>query len=65
MTGQKNLLKVIIFTQMNDVSLVHVLDALTDLSHVVDDLGLGHGVAIGRDLLEELAATQAGIDARI
>ena len=48
---------------MDNVSLVHVLDALADLPHVVDDLGLGHGVALGGDPLEELAATEAGIEA--
>ena len=42
---------------MDDVTLVHVLDALADLPHVVDDLGLRHGVALGGDPLEELAAT--------
>lgn len=49
---------------MDDVPLVHVLDALADLPHVVDDLGLRHGVALGgRDLLEQLPARQAGIEA--
>ena len=48
---------------MDDVPLVHVLDALADLSHVVDDLGLRHDVAVGRDLLEEFSARQAGRDA--
>ena len=42
---------------MDDVTLVHVLDALADLPHVVDDLSLRHGVALGGDPLEELAAT--------
>lgn len=44
---------------MNDVLLVHVLDALADLAHVVDDLGLGHDVALGGDALEQLASGQA------
>ena len=50
-------------TQMDDVPLVHVLDPLADLAHVVDDLGLGHGVALGGDPLEELAPREAGIEA--
>ena len=29
-----------LLTQMDDVSLVHVLDAFANLAHVVDDLGL-------------------------
>ena len=48
-------------TQVDDVAFVHVLDALADLAHVVDYLRLGHGVALRRDALEELAAAQAGI----
>lgn len=44
---------------MNNVLLVHVFDALADLSHVINDLRLGHGVAFGRDPLEQLAAGQA------
>ena len=51
-------------TQVNDVPLVHVLDALADLPHVVDDLGLAHGVALTGDLFEQLAPGQAGIVAR-
>ena len=47
-------------TQVNDVPLVHVLDPLADLPHVVDDLRLAHGVALAGDLLEQLAAGQAG-----
>ena len=43
-------------TQMDDVSLVHVLDPLANLSHVVDDLGLGHGVPLGGDPFEQLPA---------
>ena len=43
-------------TQMDDVSLVHVLDAFANLSHVVDDLGLRHGVPLGGDPFEQLPA---------
>ena len=50
-------------TQMDDVSLVHVLDALADLPHVVDDLSLAHGVALGGDPLEQFPARQAGKEA--
>ena len=50
-------------TQMDDVSLVHVLDALADLPHVVDDLSLAHGVALGGDPFEQLPARQAGKEA--
>ena len=52
----------LILTEVDDVPLVHVLDALADLAHVVDDLGLGHDVALRGDLLEELPARQAGTD---
>ena len=45
---------------MNDVSLMHVLDTLTDLSHVVDDLSFTHGVALSSDPLKQLPARQAG-----
>ncbi len=48
-------------TQVNDVPLVHVLDTLAHLPHVVDDLGFGHGVALLGDLFEEFSAGQAGI----
>ena len=41
---------------MDDVPLVHVLHSLADLSHVVDDLGLAHGVALRGDPLEQLSA---------
>ena len=51
-----------LLTQVDDVPLVHVLDALANLSHVVDHLGLGHDVALRGDLLEELPAGQAGTD---
>ena len=54
---------VCLLTQMDDVSLVHVLDALADLPHVVDDLSLAHGVALGGDPLEQLPARQAGKEA--
>lgn len=40
------------FTEVDDVLLVHMLDALTDLSHVIDDFRLGHGVTLSRDPLE-------------
>ena len=50
-----------VWPQVDDVSLVHVLDALADLAHVVDDFSLGHGVAVGGDLLKEFATRQAGI----
>ena len=46
---------------MDDVSLVHVLDAFANLAHVVDHLRLGHCVTLGSDPFEELAARQAGI----
>ena len=49
-------------TKVYNVPLVHVLDALANLSHVVDHLGLGHDVALRGDLLEELPAGQAGTD---
>lgn len=49
-------------TEVDDVPLVHVLDSLADLPHVVDDLRLGHGVALGGDLLEQFPAGQAGRD---
>ena len=45
---------------MYDVPLVHVLDSLADLPHVVDDLSLTHGVALGCDPLKQLPARQAG-----
>ena len=48
-------------TQMDDVSFMHVLDAFTDLSHVVDDFRLWHCVAIGGDLFEQFTPWQAGI----
>ena len=48
---------------MYDVSLVHVLDTLAYLPHVVDDLGLAHGVALGGAPLEQLPARQAGKEA--
>lgn len=44
---------------MNDILLVHMLDSFADLSHVIDDLRFGHGVALGRDPLEQLATGQA------
>lgn len=44
---------------MNNVLLVHMLNALADLPHVIDDFRLGHGVTLGRDPLEQLAAGQA------
>ena len=46
---------------MNNISFVHVLDTLADLSHVIDDLGFGHGIAFSRNLLEKLSAAQARI----
>ena len=52
-------------TQVNDVPLVHVLDPLADLPHVVDDLRLGHGVSLRGDLLEQLPAGQAARGARL
>ena len=42
---------------------MHVLDTLADLPHVVDDLCLAHGVALGGDSLEQLPAGQAGKEA--
>ena len=48
---------------MDDISLVHVFNALADLPHVVDDLRLGHGVALGGDPFEQFSSRQAGIDA--
>lgn len=44
---------------MNDVLLVHVLDSFADLSHVIDDFRLGHGVTLGGDPLEQLTTGQA------
>ena len=57
------MLENILLTQVNDVPLVHVLDALADLPHVVDDLCLAHGVALRGDPLKQLAARQAGKEA--
>jgi hypothetical protein len=37
---------------MNDVSLVHMLDAFANLAHVIDDFGLGHCIAFGCDLFK-------------
>lgn len=37
---------------MDDVLFVHMLDAFTDLPHVINDLCFGHGVTLGRDPLE-------------
>ena len=39
-------------TKMYDVALVHVFNSLTNLSHVIDNLGFGHRVAIGSDLFK-------------
>merc|ERR1719158_1155775 len=41
--------------QMDDVPFMHVFDPLADLSHVVDNLGLRHSVALCCDPLEQLA----------
>lgn len=46
-------------TEMDDVLLVHMLDALADLPHVVDDFCLRHRVTLGRDPFEQFAAGQA------
>lgn len=37
---------------MDNILFVHMLDALTDLSHVIYDLCFGHGVTFGRDPFE-------------
>ena len=37
---------------MDDVPFMHVFDPFADLAHVVDDLGLRHGVALCSDPLE-------------
>ena len=41
-----------IVTKMYNVALVHVFDSLTNLSHVVDNFGFGHGITISGDLFE-------------
>lgn len=46
-------------TQVDNVLLMHVLDAFTYLSHVVDHLSLRHGVALSCDPLKQLATRQA------
>lgn len=51
-------------TKMDDVLLVHVLDAFADLAHVVNDLGFRHDVTLGGDALEQLASRQAAGDNR-
>lgn len=38
---------------MYNVLFVHMFHAFANLSHVVDNLGLGHGVTFCRDSLEE------------
>ena len=48
-------------TQVNDVPLMHVLDSLAHLPHVIDHFSFGHGVTLFSDLLEQLSAGQAGI----
>ena len=48
---------------MYDVPLVHVLDSLADLPHVVDNLGLAHGVSLRGDPLEQFPAGEAGKEA--
>ena len=50
-------------TQVDDVSLMHVLHPLAYLPHVVDHLSLTHGVAFCGDPLEQLPARQAGKEA--
>lgn len=44
---------------MDDVLLMHMLDALADLAHVVDDLSFGHDVTFSGDALEQLSSRQA------
>lgn len=44
---------------MDDVLLVHMLDTLADLPHVIDDFRLGHSITLGRDPLEQFTAGQA------
>lgn len=56
---RKLLLKYQWLTEMNDVFLVHMLDAFADLPHIIDDFRLGHSVTLGRDPLEQFAAGQA------
>ena len=48
-------------TQVNYVSFVHMLHALADLAHVVDDLRFAHRVAFCRDALEEFSPRETGI----
>lgn len=38
---------------MYNVLFVHMFHAFANLSHVVDNFGLGHGVTFCRDSLEE------------
>ena len=48
---------------MNDVSFMHMFYPLTYLPHIVDDLCLTHGVALGSDPLKEFPSGQAGKEA--
>ena len=49
-------------TQMENIVLVHVLDGLADLSHVVDNLCLGHSIPFGRNPFKQLSTRQELID---
>lgn len=48
-----------ILTQVDNILFMHVLDAFTDLSHIVDHLGLRHGVALSSDPLKQFSSRQA------
>lgn len=39
-------------TEMDDVLLVHMLDALTNLPHIINDFRLGHSITLSRNSLE-------------
>lgn len=44
---------------MYDVLFMHVFHAFANLSHVVDDFGFAHVVAVVCDFLEKLSARHA------
>jgi len=48
----KKLSKYLCLTEMDNVLLVHMLDALTDLPHIINDFRLGHSITLGRNPLE-------------
>ncbi|KYN39678.1 hypothetical protein ALC56_06173 [Trachymyrmex septentrionalis] len=42
----------ILINIMDDVLLVHMLDALTDLPHIINDFRLGHSITLSRNSFE-------------